>query len=71
MAVAIEAKPASTGILHIFNKLSCIPNVKCELCRDQRAAFQWSKQQDDRLLREAIPVCSTCAGMIVLVGKEH
>lgn len=58
------------GLLHVFNTLENRPASSCELCRQEQATFQWTKRHDDRVLKQGIPVCRTCAGMIVLVGKE-
>jgi hypothetical protein len=77
-AKGAEAMPATAdhgviqaGLFHVFNMLDNCPVFNCDLCRKERATFQWSKQQDNRVLRQKIPVCRTCAGMIMLVGKEN
>lgn len=66
-----DLRIAQTGLLHTFNALENGLAANCQLCREGQAAFQWSKQQDERLLRHGILVCRTCAGMIMLVGKEN
>lgn len=71
MDVAADVTTISAGTLHTFNRFDNMKSTKCALCREQCAYFRWSKQEDDRTLRDAVPVCRTCAGMIVLVGKER
>lgn len=71
MATATARAMSSTGTLHQFQQLDEVRGVNCRLCEQEAAFFDWSTQQDDRVLREQVPVCKTCASMIVLLGGDY
>jgi hypothetical protein len=70
MISATDVPVVQSGLSHVFNKVDS-PNSRCELCQDQIAAFRWTKQEDQRLVKSDVPICRTCASMIILIGKEY
>jgi hypothetical protein len=54
---------------YVFDELRREQPAKCELCKQDVAAYRWS-QYGAGGEQQNLPVCRVCAGMIVLIGKN-
>lgn len=55
---------------HVFDELDPSLDVRCELCKQEQAAFAWSQIGNAAAPRkDETRVCRICAGMILLIGK--
>ena len=70
MPATANFKFKDSGLVHMFNSLENASS-KCEMCNEHEPAFLWSKQRNQFLVRRDVPVCRTCAGLIILVGREE
>ena len=72
MATAANGRVAQPHPIHVFDELEFGQVTRCELCKEQPAAYHWIKQREGKIpQKHDLVVCRICAAMILLIGNDE
>jgi len=70
MASVANGTMAPTRRVYVFEQLQYDDHARCELCKEQPAAFQWMERNTSSEREREGMVCRICAAMIFLTGLD-